>query len=92
MAPEVYKDTNYTEQCDIYSWAIVFWQLLSKEFSPYEGQDKNRYSKTLVEIHSDRFDFFHRFDDENCHGQSSSTEIKALSRSVCCFNVSFMAF
>ncbi len=51
MAPEVYKDTNYTEQCDIYSWTIVFWQLLSKEFSPYKGQDNNRYSKILVEIH-----------------------------------------
>jgi len=36
-APEVFTGTTYTEQCDIYSWSIVLWQLLSKQPEPYEG-------------------------------------------------------
>jgi len=41
MAPEVISGTNYTEQCDIFSWAIVFWQLISKQFSPYGILEKS---------------------------------------------------
>jgi len=39
MAPEVCLGGNYAEQCDIYSWAIVFWQLLSKQLLPYESKN-----------------------------------------------------
>jgi serine/threonine protein kinase len=35
MAPEVIRGTDYSEKCDTYSWAIVFWQLLSKKLLPY---------------------------------------------------------
>jgi hypothetical protein len=48
MAPEVYKGTNYAEQCDIYSWSIVLWQLLSKQLSPYENQNMTSFSKISV--------------------------------------------
>lgn len=44
MAPEVCDTTQYTEHCDIYSWAIVFWQLLSKQTMPYD-EKINSYCK-----------------------------------------------
>lgn len=46
MAPEVCDTTQYTEHCDIYSWAIVFWQLLSKQTMPYD-EKINSYSIML---------------------------------------------
>ena len=39
MAPEVIRGRVYGEQCDTYSWAIVFWQLISKQPLPYGEQD-----------------------------------------------------
>lgn len=36
MAPEVALAQNYDETCDIYSWAIVVWQMVSKK-TPYLG-------------------------------------------------------
>ncbi len=41
MAPEVYDSRDYGEQCDIYSWSIVLWQLLSKKNSPYENPNES---------------------------------------------------
>ncbi|CAF0870611.1 unnamed protein product [Rotaria sordida] len=40
MAPEVFAYNQYAEQCDIYSWSIVFWQLISKKLLPYGGEGK----------------------------------------------------
>ncbi len=40
MAPEVFAYNQYAEQCDTYSWAIVFWQLISKQLLPYGNQGK----------------------------------------------------
>ncbi|UJR30735.1 hypothetical protein I4U23_018255 [Adineta vaga] len=40
MAPEVFAYNQYAEQCDTYSWAIVFWQLFSKQLLPYGNQGK----------------------------------------------------
>ncbi len=48
MAPEVFTGTNYAEQCDIYSWSIVFWQLLSKQLSPYDNRNTNSFGKIVV--------------------------------------------
>ncbi len=48
MAPEVYRSTKYGEQCDIYSWSIVLWQLLSKQLSPYDNQNMTSFSKILI--------------------------------------------
>jgi hypothetical protein len=52
MAPEVYSSKDYGEQCDIYSWSIVFWQLLSKTNSPYEDPNTGLfyYSDFLLSI------------------------------------------
>ena len=38
MAPEVFQGFNYTEKCDIFSWAISLWQILSREL-PYFNLD-----------------------------------------------------
>lgn len=34
MAPEVFEGSTYTEKCDIYSWAITLWEILSRR-KPY---------------------------------------------------------
>lgn len=31
MAPEVFKSSCYTEKCDVFSWGIILWQVLSRE-------------------------------------------------------------
>jgi NIMA (never in mitosis gene a)-related kinase len=43
MAPEVFAYNQYAEQCDTYSWAIVFWQLISKQLLPYGNQGKGLF-------------------------------------------------
>ncbi|XP_050524364.1 mitogen-activated protein kinase kinase kinase 7-like isoform X2 [Daktulosphaira vitifoliae] len=30
MAPEVFEGSNYTEKCDVYSWGIILWQVLTR--------------------------------------------------------------
>ncbi|KAJ8675413.1 hypothetical protein QAD02_011199 [Eretmocerus hayati] len=31
MAPEVFEATKYTEKCDVYSWGIILWEILSRK-------------------------------------------------------------
>lgn len=31
MAPEVFEGSNYTEKCDVFSWGIILWEVLSRE-------------------------------------------------------------
>lgn len=31
MAPEVFSSPEYTAKCDVYSWAITFWEMLSRQ-------------------------------------------------------------
>lgn len=31
MAPEVFEGSTYTEKCDVYSWGIILWEVLSRE-------------------------------------------------------------
>ncbi|XP_065363924.1 mitogen-activated protein kinase kinase kinase 7 [Calliphora vicina] len=42
MAPEVFEGSKYTEKCDIFSWGIVLWEVLSRE-KPFKDVD-NTYS------------------------------------------------
>ncbi|XP_030378982.1 mitogen-activated protein kinase kinase kinase 7 [Scaptodrosophila lebanonensis] len=42
MAPEVFEGSKYTEKCDIFSWAIVLWEVLSRK-QPFKEID-NTYS------------------------------------------------
>lgn len=31
MAPEVFASNKYTEKCDVFSWAITFWEILARK-------------------------------------------------------------
>ena len=31
MAPEVFESCNYTEKCDVFSWGIILWEVLSRK-------------------------------------------------------------
>ncbi|XP_023161432.1 mitogen-activated protein kinase kinase kinase 7 [Drosophila hydei] len=42
MAPEVFEGSKYTEKCDIFSWAIVLWEMLSRQ-QPFKDID-NAYT------------------------------------------------
>ena len=46
MAPEVVQgSTNYTVMCDVYSYAIVLWELLSRRM-PW--QDKFKFKEQVI--------------------------------------------
>ena len=45
MAPEIIRGNIYDERCDIYSWAIIFWQLIAKQFQPYDIQNMTKYGR-----------------------------------------------
>ena len=30
MAPEVFETNSYTEKCDVYSWGVILWEVLSR--------------------------------------------------------------
>lgn len=30
MAPEVFEGKQYSDRCDVYSWGIVLWEVLSR--------------------------------------------------------------
>lgn len=36
MAPEVFSSNKYTEKCDVFSWGIIFWEVLTRRV-PYEN-------------------------------------------------------
>lgn len=31
MAPEVFKSSRYTEKCDVFSWGIILWEVLTRQ-------------------------------------------------------------
>uniref|UniRef100_A0A2A4K9Y7 Mitogen-activated protein kinase kinase kinase 7 n=1 Tax=Heliothis virescens TaxID=7102 RepID=A0A2A4K9Y7_HELVI len=35
MAPEVFEGSTYTEKCDVFSWGIILWEVLSRR-KPFE--------------------------------------------------------
>lgn len=35
MAPEVFEGSSYTEKCDVFSWGIILWEVLSGK-KPFE--------------------------------------------------------
>ena len=36
MAPEVFSSNKYTEKCDVFSFGIILWEVLTRRI-PYEG-------------------------------------------------------
>ena len=47
MAPEVLASKKYTETADVYSFAVVCWELLSRA-CPYEGLNQIQVGGTCV--------------------------------------------
>ncbi|XP_037550718.1 mitogen-activated protein kinase kinase kinase 7 [Nematolebias whitei] len=35
MAPEVFEGSNYSEKCDVFSWSIILWEVLTRR-KPFE--------------------------------------------------------
>ncbi|KPP66039.1 mitogen-activated protein kinase kinase kinase 7-like [Scleropages formosus] len=31
MAPEVFEGTNYSEKCDVFSWGIILWEVITRK-------------------------------------------------------------
>lgn len=31
MAPEVFEGSNYSEKCDVFSWAIILWEVITRK-------------------------------------------------------------
>ncbi|XP_017874922.1 PREDICTED: mitogen-activated protein kinase kinase kinase 7-like [Drosophila arizonae] len=49
MAPEVFTGKKYTEKCDVYSYAIALWEMLSRD-KPYNSYDTNlQISKAVLD-------------------------------------------
>ncbi|XP_074593291.1 mitogen-activated protein kinase kinase kinase 7-like [Brevipalpus obovatus] len=38
MAPEVFQTTDYTEKCDVYSWTVLLWEVITRQ-EPYKGME-----------------------------------------------------
>lgn len=40
MAPEVFKTDNYDQRCDVFSWSIIFWEILARKQPYHDLYDK----------------------------------------------------
>ncbi|XP_054714111.1 mitogen-activated protein kinase kinase kinase 7-like [Uloborus diversus] len=38
MAPEVFEGSQYSEKCDVFSWAIILWEVLSRKKPFHDGE------------------------------------------------------
>ncbi|CAB3398517.1 unnamed protein product [Caenorhabditis bovis] len=47
MAPEAFRDSNYSEASDVWSFGVVLWELLSKK-EPYQGENQNMIAINVV--------------------------------------------
>lgn len=48
MAPEVFKDVHYDARCDVFSWSIMFWEILARKKPYYD-----RMGYTIYKLQSD---------------------------------------
>ncbi|XP_046991443.1 mitogen-activated protein kinase kinase kinase 7-like [Schistocerca americana] len=42
MAPEVFEGSSYTEKCDVFSWGIILWEVLSRR-KPFDDIGGSAY-------------------------------------------------
>jgi len=52
MAPEVFEGNTYTEKCDVFSWGIILWEMLTRRL-PFEEIGGNDL-RVLWAIHTDQ--------------------------------------
>ncbi|XP_035224894.1 mitogen-activated protein kinase kinase kinase 7-like [Stegodyphus dumicola] len=38
MAPEVFEGSQYSEKCDIFSWSIILWEVLTRQKPFHDGE------------------------------------------------------
>uniref|UniRef100_A0A6M2DJQ0 Mitogen-activated protein kinase kinase kinase 7 n=1 Tax=Xenopsylla cheopis TaxID=163159 RepID=A0A6M2DJQ0_XENCH len=43
MAPEVFEGSSYTEKCDVFSWGIILWEVISRR-KPFDKIGGNAFS------------------------------------------------
>ncbi|KAL1488937.1 hypothetical protein ABEB36_014723 [Hypothenemus hampei] len=43
MAPEVFASSCYTEKCDVYSWSIILWEVMSRK-KPFYSQSNTTFT------------------------------------------------
>ncbi|KAH8295142.1 hypothetical protein KR018_007713, partial [Drosophila ironensis] len=48
MAPEVIDSGNYTEKCDVYSWSICTWEIMSRKRPFSDNTNTNGRSRSSV--------------------------------------------
>lgn len=42
MAPEVFEGSRYTEKCDVFSWGVILWEVLSRK-KPFDDIGGSAY-------------------------------------------------
>ena len=47
MAPEIIRDEGYNFKCDVYSFAIVLWQLITRE-KPYADKEQEEAAELVA--------------------------------------------
>ena len=57
MAPEVFETTTYTEKCDVFSWGIILWEILTRRL-PFDDMRGNDF-RVQWAIH--RYGYFLQF-------------------------------
>ncbi|GAB6027640.1 Mitogen-activated protein kinase kinase kinase 7 [Chamberlinius hualienensis] len=50
MAPEVFEGSNYSEKCDVFSWGIILWEVISRQ-KPFDDIRGSAY-QILWAVHS----------------------------------------
>lgn len=50
MAPEVAKEVPYTEKVDVYSFAIMVWQM-ARDKLPFKGFSRDQFNQQVVKRH-----------------------------------------
>ncbi|XP_014204733.1 mitogen-activated protein kinase kinase kinase 7-like [Copidosoma floridanum] len=50
MAPEVFESSKYTEKCDVFSWGIILWEILSRR-KPFDNIRGSAY-RVMWAVHT----------------------------------------
>ncbi|CAG2167903.1 unnamed protein product, partial [Oppiella nova] len=53
MAPEVMTSDTYTEKCDVYSWAMILWEVLARQL-PYGWLDASELCVMYAVVFTDK--------------------------------------
>ncbi|XP_068698007.1 mitogen-activated protein kinase kinase kinase 7-like [Montipora foliosa] len=51
MAPEVFEGNNYTEKCDVFSFGIILWEMITRR-KPYEETSRYNAFSIMWAVHS----------------------------------------